>query len=435
MKNKKGSALALLPLIVFVVSYLGMSLILDDFYAVSILVPGLLAAIVALFMNRKIGFEKSLEHFCKGAGNSNIILMCLIFILAGAFAKVASSMGAVESTVNLGLTVLPKGVLVAGVFVISGFIAISLGTSMGTIAAIVPIATAIAEKTTLSLPLIVGAVVGGAMFGDNLSIISDTTIAATRTQGCNMRDKFRMNFKVVFPAALISIVLYIILGSGAQISSQAYDYSLIKVVPYLAILISALAGVNVIIVLSGGIGLAAIIGFMTGSMDLRSLFSSISTGISGMSELIIISLIIGGIVELIKVNGGIEFILNAVTSKIKTKMGAEIGIGILVSIIDVATANNTIAIVTVGPIAKDISDKYDLDPKRVAGILDMFSCVFQGLIPYGAQLLTAASLAGLAPFEIMKYLFYPYLMGVSALIFITIFSKRKVLKVNKELVS
>lgn len=435
MKNKKGSALALLPLIVFVVSYLGMSLILDDFYAVSILVPGLLAAIVALFMNRKIGFEKSLEHFCKGAGNSNIILMCLIFILAGAFAKVASSMGAVESTVNLGLTVLPKGVLVAGVFVISGFIAISLGTSMGTIAAIVPIATAIAEKTTLSLPLIVGAVVGGAMFGDNLSIISDTTIAATRTQGCNMRDKFRMNFKVVLPAALISIVLYVILGSGAQISSQAYDYSLIKVVPYLAILISALAGVNVIIVLSGGIGLAAIIGFMTGSMDLRSLFSSISTGISGMSELIIISLIIGGIVELIKVNGGIEFILNAVTSKIKTKMGAEIGIGILVSIIDVATANNTIAIVTVGPIAKDISDKYDLDPKRVAGILDMFSCVFQGLIPYGAQLLTAASLAGLAPFEIMKYLFYPYLMGVSALIFITIFSKRKVLKVNKELVS
>ena len=435
MKKQKGSALALLPLIVFVVSYLGMSLILDDFYAVSILVPGLLAAIVALFMNRKIGFEKSLEHFCKGAGNSNIILMCLIFILAGAFAKVASSMGAVESTVNLGLTVLPKGILVAGVFVISGFIAISLGTSMGTIAAIVPIATAIAEKTTLSLPLIVGAVVGGAMFGDNLSIISDTTIAATRTQGCNMRDKFRMNFKVVLPAALISIVLYIILGSGAQISSQAYDYSLIKVVPYLVILISALAGVNVIIVLSGGIGLAAIIGFMTGSMDLRSLFSSISTGISGMSELIIISLIIGGIVELIKVNGGIEFILNAVTSKIKTKMGAEIGIGVLVSIIDIATANNTIAIVTVGPIAKDISDKYDLDPKRVAGILDMFSCVFQGLIPYGAQLLTAASLAGLAPFEIMKYLFYPYLMGVSAVIFITIFSKRKVLKVNKELVS
>ncbi len=397
MKNQKGSALALLPLIIFVVSYLGMSLILDDFYAVSILVPGLLAAIVALFMNRKIGFEKSLEHFCKGAGNSNIILMCLIFILAGAFAKVASSMGAVESTVK--------------------------------------IATAIAEKTTLSLPLIVGAVVGGAMFGDNLSIISDTTIAATRTQGCNMRDKFRMNFKVVLPAALISIVLYIILGSGAQISSQAYDYSLIKVVPYLAILISALAGVNVIIVLSGGIGLAAIIGFMTGSMDVRSLFNSISTGISGMSELIIISLIIGGIVELIKVNGGIEFILNAVTSKIKTKMGAEIGIGVLVSIIDVATANNTIAIVTVGPIAKDISDKYDLDPKRVAGILDMFSCVFQGLIPYGAQLLTAASLAGLAPFEIMKYLFYPYLMGVSAVIFITIFSKRKVLKVNKELVS
>lgn len=432
MREKKGRAIALLPLLVFVIIYLGVSIALDDFYAVSVLVPGLIAALIAIFMNKKESFNSSLEHFCKGAGNSNIILMCFIFILAGAFAQVAKAMGAVESTVNIGITVLPSGVLVSGIFIISAFIAISLGTSVGTVAAIAPIALGIAEKTGLTLPLIVGAVVGGAMFGDNLSMISDTTIAATKTQGCKMNEKFKMNFKVVLPAAIIVIIIYLFLGKGVDTSLGSFDYNILKVLPYIAILITALLGMNVILVLTGGIALAALVGFVTDSLTLRSLFDAISTGISGMSELIIISLIIGGIVELIKENGGIDFILNIVSKNIKGKKGAEFGIAALVSLVDVATANNTIAIVTVGPIAKDISDKYELEPKRVAGILDMFSCAFQGIIPYGAQLLTAASLTGLAPFDIMKYLFYPILMGISALIFITFFSYKKELKNSKK---
>ncbi|MGL5614912.1 MAG: Na+/H+ antiporter NhaC family protein [Sarcina sp.] len=423
MKENKGRFIGLVPLILFVVIYLGFSVLLEDFYAVSVLVPGLIAAIVAIFIGGKKNFENSVNSFCKGAGNSNIILMCFIFILAGSFAGVAKEIGAVESTVNLGLTILPNNILIAGVFVISAFIAISLGTSMGTIAAIVPIALGIAEKTSIEVGLIVGAVVGGAMFGDNLSMISDTTIAATKTQGCEMNAKFKTNFKVVLPAAIVAILLYIFLGSGTAISATAYEYNIIKIIPYIAILIAALMGINVVLVLTGGIVLATTVGFLTGALTLTTLFSSISNGISGMSETLIISLIIGGIVELVRVNGGIDFILYNITKRIKTKRGAEFGVGALVSIADMATANNTIAILTVGPIAKNIADEYQLEPSRIAGILDMFSCVFQGLIPYGAQLLTAASLAAITPFDIMKYLFYPYLMGVCAIIFITIGKK------------
>lgn len=422
---KKGKFSALIPLIIFVAIYLGTSLVMKDFYSVSVLVPGIIAALFGIFMNRKNGIEKSIETFCKGAGNTNIILMCLIFILAGAFAEVAKNMGAVESTVNLGLSILPKNILIAGIFLISSFIAISLGTSMGTIAAIAPIAMGIAEKTEIALPLIVGAVVGGAMFGDNLSMISDTTIAATKTQGCEMRDKFRINFKVILPSAVLVIILYTFLGSGVDASVGSYEYSLIKVVPYIGILVSALMGLNVIAILSGGILLAGGIGFFTGSMDLKIFFDSISTGISGMSELILISIIIGGIVEIIKENGGIEYVLNLVTKRINSKRGAEFGIGLLVSLVDVCTANNTIAIVTVGPLAKDISNKYNLDSKRVAGILDMFSCAIQGIIPYGAQLMSAAALTGLTSFEIMRFLFYPYLMGISAIVFIAFFQKKE----------
>ncbi len=462
---KKGKFSALLPLIIFVSIYLGTSLVMKDFYSVSVLVPGIIAVLVGIFMNRKRGLEKNIEIFCKGAGNSNIILMCLIFILAGAFAEVAKNMGAVESTVNLGLTILPKNILVAGIFIISSFIAISLGTSMGTIAAIVPIAMGISDKTNIALPLIVGAVVGGAMFGDNLSMISDTTIAATKTQGCEMKDKFKVNFKVILPlivgavvggamfgdnlsmisdttiaatktqgcemkdkfkvnfkvilpAAILVIVIYTFLGSGANTSVGQYDYNFIKIIPYLGILIAALMGANVIAILSGGIVLAGAIGFFTGSLDLKTFFTSISTGIGGMSELILISIIIGGIVEIIKENGGIDYVLNLVTKRINGKKGAEFGIGLLVSLVDACTANNTIAIVTVGPLAKDISDEYNLDSKRIAGILDMFSCAVQGIIPYGAQLMSAAALTGLSSFEIMKFLFYPYLMGISAIAFI-----------------
>ncbi|EOU2016309.1 Na+/H+ antiporter NhaC family protein [Clostridium perfringens] len=430
---KKGKFSALLPLIIFVSIYLGTSLVMKDFYSVSVLVPGIIAVLFGIFTNRKRGLEKNIEIFCKGAGNSNIILMCLIFILAGAFAEVAKNMGAVESTVNLGLTILPKNILVAGIFIISSFIAISLGTSMGTIAAIVPIAMGISDKTNIALPLIVGAVVGGAMFGDNLSMISDTTIAATKTQGCEMKDKFKINFKVILPAAILVIVIYTFLGSGANTSVGQYDYNFIKIIPYLGILIAALMGANVIAILSGGIVLAGAIGFFTGSLDLKTFFTSISTGIGGMSELILISIIIGGIVEIIKENGGIDYVLNLVTKRINGKKGAEFGIGLLVSLVDACTANNTIAIVTVGPLAKDISDEYNLDSKRIAGILDMFSCAVQGIIPYGAQLMSAAALTGLSSFEIMKFLFYPYLMGISAIAFIALFQKKESAEKSGEL--
>lgn len=430
---KKGKFSALLPLIIFVSIYLGTSLVMKDFYSVSVLVPGIIAVLFGIFTNRKRGLEKNIEIFCKGAGNSNIILMCLIFILAGAFAEVAKNMGAVESTVNLGLTILPKNILVAGIFIISSFIAISLGTSMGTIAAIVPIAMGISDKTNIALPLIVGAVVGGAMFGDNLSMISDTTIAATKTQGCEMKDKFKINFKVILPAAILVIVIYTFLGSGANTSVGQYDYNFIKIIPYLGILIAALMGANVIAILSGGIVLAGAIGFFTGSLDLKTFFTSISTGIGGMSELILISIIIGGIVEIIKENGGIDYVLNLVTKRINGKKGAEFGIGLLVSLVDACTANNTIAIVTVGPLAKDISDEYNLDSKRIAGILDMFSCAVQGIIPYGAQLMSAAALTGLSSFEIMKFLFYPYLMGISAIAFIAFFKKKESTEKTSEL--
>ena len=415
--KEKSNGWALLPLLVFIFVYLGTSIIAKDFYAVSVIVPFLFAAVVALIMNRKVSFEDKLQVFCKGAGNSNVILMILIFVLAGAFAEVAKAMGAVDSTVNFGLSVLPTSIIVPGIFIIACFIALSVGTSMGTIVALVPIAIGVSQKTGIELAIVVGAVVSGAMFGDNLSIISDTTIAATRTQGCEMRDKFRMNFKIVLPAAIITAFCFAFITRGASIPEIGnYEYSFIKILPYIGVLITALSGVNVIFVLLGGLLLSSIIGMAYGSFDLIGLFSSISSGISGMSELIIISLIIAGTVELIKNNGGIEFILNKGLNKFKTRRGAEFGIATLVSLVDVCTANNTIAIVTVGPIAKNISDEFNLEPKRVAGIMDMFSCVFQGIIPYGAQLISASGLAFISPFAIMKYLFYPYLMGICAII-------------------
>lgn len=416
MENK-SSALALLPLGIFIVVYLGISLIAKDFYAVSVIVPFLAAALTALIMNRKEKFETKVETFCKGAGNPNILLMVLIFILAGAFAQIARDMGAVDSTVNLGLSLLPSSLLIPGMFIIACFIALSVGTSMGTIVALVPIAVGIADRTGITTALAVGAVVSGSMFGDNLSIISDTTIAATRTQGCEMKDKFKMNFKIVLPAAIATALILWFLTKGANVTNvETVEYTFVKILPYIAVIASALAGVNVILVLLGGILISGIIGLAYGSFDLIGLFGSISNGISGMSELIIISLLIAGTIEIIKFNGGIEFILHKGLKNFKSKRGAEFGIATLVSLVDICTANNTVAIVTVGPIAKDISDEFDLEPKRVAGIMDMFSCVFQGIIPYGAQLISAAGLAVISPFEIMKYLFYPYLMGICAII-------------------
>ncbi len=420
--NNKGNGLALIPLAVFLVVYLGSSILAKDFYAISTIVPFLAAALTALIMNRKEKFEKKVNIFCKGAENTNIILMVVIFILAGAFAQVAKDMGAVDSTVNLGLSLLPSELLIPGMFIIGCFIALSIGTSMGTIVALVPIAVGIAGKTGIETALAVGAVVSGAMFGDNLSIISDTTIAATRTQGCEMKDKFRTNFIIVLPAAIITVLIFMILTRNTgSVSLDTLDFNLIKIIPYIIVIATALLGLNVIIVLLLGILSSGLIGFIFGSFDILGFFNSISTGIAGMSELIIISILIAGTIEIIKYNGGIDFILNKGLKNFKSKRGAEYGIATLVSLVDICTANNTVAIVTVGPIAKDISNKYDLEPKRVAGILDMFSCAFQGVIPYGAQLISAAGLAAISPFSIMRFLFYPYLMGICAIISIYVY--------------
>ena len=424
--NKKGNILALTPLLVFILVYLVSSFIAKDFYAVSVIVPFLAASLTALLMNRKEKIDKKIEVFCYGAGNSKIILMIFIFILAGAFAQVAKDMGAVDSTVNLGLSLLPSNLLIPGIFIISCFIALSIGTSMGTIVALVPIAVGLANKINIEVALAVGAIVSGAMFGDNLSIISDTTIAATKTQGCEMKDKFKMNFKIVLPAAILTTIIFMFLTKDANVGSLEYiKFDLIKIIPYILVILTALMGVNVLIVLLFGIIASGLIGFIYGSFDIIGFFNSISSGITGMSELIIISLLISGTIEIIKYNGGIDYILSKGIKRFKTGKGAEYGIATLVSLVDICTANNTVSIVTVGPIAKNISEEFDLEPKRVAGILDMFSCVFQGIIPYGAQLISAAGLALLSPFEIMKFLFYPYLMGISAIIAIEIYWRKK----------
>ncbi len=416
-KMQKGNPWALLPLIVFLVLFIGTGMITKDFYKMPVIVAFLISGAVAILMNKKEKISKKIDVFCKGAGEGNIILMCIIFILAGAFGNVAKEMGGVEATVNLSLSILPQNLLIAGVFVIACFISLSMGTSMGTIVALSPIAIGIAEKTGIPLPLALGAVVGGGMFGDNLSMISDTTIAALRTQGCEMKDKFKVNFMVVFPAAVITVVLLSIMTIGNKgMLEGGYAYSIIKVIPYLAVLIAALFGVNVFAILGGGIVFAGIVGIVYRSFDIYGFLSAVGKGIMGMEDLAMIAIVVGGIVELIKYNGGIDFLLNFITSKIKTKKGAEFGIAALVSIIDLCTANNTIAIVMAGPLAKDIAKKYDIDPRRTASILDIFASCCQGIVPYGAQLLAAAGLAGISPFEILKYLHYPALIGIFGIV-------------------
>jgi len=429
---KKGNPFALLPLLVFLVLFVGSGIITGDFYKMPVVVAFLISAAVALFSNRKASLQEKIDVFCKGAGDANIILMIVIFLLAGGFSGVAKAMGGVDSTVNLSLSILPANLLVVGLFVIGCFISVSMGTSVGTISALAPIGLGIYEKTGMSLPLIMGAIVGGAMFGDNLSMISDTTIAAVRTQGCELKDKFKTNFLIVLPAAIITIVLLGVITSGHVVNNnEVYNYEIIKVVPYIAVLIGALCGVNVFLLLGSGIVLAGLIGIFTGSFDFLGFIEAISGGINGMQELSILVLIVGGVVGLIKFNGGIDFILNFITSKIKSKKGAEFGIAILVSIIDLCTANNTMAIVTAGPLAKDISEKYDIDPRKSASILDIFSSCWQGIIPYGAQLLTAAGIAGISPVEIIKYLYYPGLMFIFGILSI-VFGIPALNKVKKE---
>ena len=415
MKNerKKGNLLALLPLAVFLLLFVGSGIITDDFYKMPVLVAFIISTVVALLSNRKESMNKKMDVFCKGAGHADIISMCIIFLLAGAFGTVTKTIGGVDSIVNLSLSVLPANLVVVGLFLIGCFISLSMGTSVGTIAAIAPIGIGVAEATGIPVALVLGAVVGGAMFGDNLSMISDTTIAAVRTQGCELKDKFKVNFSIVLPAAIITVILIAVKTSSYNVElNEVYTYELVKIVPYLVVLIGALLGANVFALLSGGTIFASLVGIYTGSFDLFGAIESINAGMSGMFELAMISITIGGLVELIKLNGGIDFILYFISSRIKSKKGAEVGIAALASIVDLCTANNTIAIVMAGPLAKNIADEFEIDPRRSASILDIFSACWQGIIPYGAQLLTAAGLVSISPVDIIPYLDYPGLMGI-----------------------
>lgn len=420
MEKQKGNGWALLPLGVFLVLFVGSGIITGDFYKLPVLVAIIIAAIVALAMNRKDSLNVKVERFAKGAGHPDIIIMVLIFILAGAFSQVAKGMGAVDSTVNLALSVLPQSLVVVGIFVIGAFISISMGTSMGTIAALGPIAVGISEQAHVSITLAIAAVVGGAMFGDNLSVISDTTIAAVRTQKTNMSDKLKVNFFIVLPAAIVTVVLLLVMTLGNTSSVEIKDFSWFKILPYVGVLVAAIFGANVLSILTGGIVLAGVIGLADGSYTLSSLAKTVTEGIGGMSELIILSLLIGGMVELIRYNGGIQFLLNLLTRRIQTKKGGEFSIAGLVSLTNLATANNTISIITAGPLAKEISDKYSIDNRKSASLLDLFSCSVQGLIPYGAQMLLAAGFAKVSPIEIIPFTFYPMLTAVCGIIAIVI---------------
>ena len=423
-QNKKGSAWALLPIGIFLVIFLGSGIIMGDFYAMPAIVAFLVALLVAFLQNKNNSFDKKIEIIAKGVGDENIITMCLIFLCAGGFSGAVTAAGGVESTVNLGLSVLPSGIAVAGLFVIGCFISVSMGTSMGTIAALAPIAVGISEKTDYALPICIGAVMCGAMFGDNLSMISDTTIAAVKTQGCEMKDKFKENFLIVLPAAIVTIIIFIALTWGNSYTvTEELTYNIFRVVPYVVVLVGALIGLNVFVVLISGTVLSVIIGVATGSIAFNEVFSCIGNGVTGMYDITVISIVVACIVALVKGNGGIQFVLDIIRRGIKGSRGAEIGIASLALLVDACTANNTVAIVMAGPIAKEISEEFDVSPKRSASLLDIFSSVGQGLIPYGAQLLSAATLTSLTPFDIMPYLYYPVLMAVSALIFI-IFRKR-----------
>ena len=429
--EKKGKGSALLPFLLFIVIYLGAGLYFQAqgvemaFYQF----PSVTAMFIALllaFCQGKGTIDQKFTVFAKGAANENVLTMLMIYILAGAFSTVASAMGGVDATVNLGLSVIPVHFLAAGVFVISAFMGTATGTSMGTISAIVPIAVGVAEKGGLSLPLFLGACVGGAMFGDNLSMISDTTIAATRSQGCEMRDKFRVNFFIALPAAIITIIILLVVGRPEVVPDMgALEYSIVKVVPYLLVLILALLGMNVFLVLTIGIFAAGIIGLALGDLDIPLFAQSIWNGFTGMNEVFFLSLFCGGMSEMIAHNGGITWLIEKLGRMMKGNKSAQVGVAALVSLADCATANNTVAIVLSGSMAKDISREYHVDPRRTASLLDVFSCVLQGAIPYGAQLLYASAGTGVSAVKIMPYMFYCYLMAVCALVFILFWPDRK----------
>ncbi|MBQ2130567.1 MAG: Na+/H+ antiporter NhaC family protein [Prevotella sp.] len=415
ISNKRG-LLALSPLAVFLVLYLVTSIIVGDFYKVPIIVAFMIASIYAITISKGFPLTNRITIYSRGASTENMMLMLWIFVLAGAFANSAKQMGCIDATVNLTLSILPSNMLLAGLFLAACFISLSIGTSVGTIVALVPIAAALGETTGGSIPLMTATVVGGAFFGDNLSFISDTTVAATSTQGCRMSDKFRVNLFIVLPAAIVILFVCLYLGRGVHSPSNIPDIEYVKVIPYFIVLVMAIFGMNVMGVLTIGLILTGIIGIFNGSYDIFGWFTAMNDGILGMSELIIITMMAGGLLEIIREIGGIDYIIQKMTSHIHGKRGAEFSIGILVALVDLCTANNTVAIITVGGIAKQIGDKYGVDSRKCASILDTFSCCVQGIIPYGAQLLMAAGLSKLNPIEILPYLYYPYAIGIAAIL-------------------
>lgn len=407
--------LALSPLFVFLCLYLVSSIIANDFYRIPISAAFLLASIYGILICRGKSLEERVSVFSRGAGNKNVLLMIWIFVLAGAFAATAKQIGAIDATVNLALKILPGKLLYAGLFLASCFISMSIGTSVGTIVALVPVAAGIAQEIGAGEAMITAIIVGGAFFGDNLSFISDTTIAATRTQECSMSDKFKVNFRIVGPAAVVVTLLYIFLGKSVSVVPEAGAVELALLIPYILVIILAITGVDVSAVLAIGIAANAVIGFAQGSLDWSGWLEGIGSGISGMGDLIIVTMLAGGMLEVIRENGGLDFIVKGMTRHIRGKRGAELSIAGLVSLANLCTANNTIAIITTGEIARDITRRFGLDPRKSASILDTFSCLIQGLIPYGAQLLMAAGLAGISSISIIGYLYYPFVMGVFAL--------------------
>ena len=423
--NTRQGVLALSPIIVLLTIYLAGSIIAGDFYRIPIAVAFMTASIYAIAITRGTTLDERIESFSKGAANPRIMYMIWIFVLAGAFAALAKAMGAVDATVQLTLNLIPSNYLPAGIFIAACFISLSIGTSVGTIVALTPVVTALAGQMNCDTAWLVAIVVGGAFFGDNLSFISDTTIAATQTQGCSMRSKFRTNIKLVTPAAVVTMLLYAFSGNSIQdIEATAIGISdILKCIPYLTVIVCALFGMNVLVVLIIGIVISGGMGIAFRTVDGISIFTEMGTGIMGMTELILVTMLAGGLLEIVRINGGIDYLIRIVTLRMRSRRAAELAITALTALANICTANNTIAILTVGDISRDISKQYGIQPRRAASLMDTTSCFIQGIIPYGAQLLIASGLAKVSPLEIIPHLYYPMLIGV--MIVVSILARRK----------
>lgn len=425
MSNKKG-LLALSPLFLLIVLIVAFTVYSVDSShqntSLSLTVAFMISSIYAVAISGGMPVRKRVDTYSKGAGANNLMLMLWIYVLAGSFAASAKAMGAVDATVNLALSILPASMILPGLFLAACFISVSIGTSVGTVVALVPIAAGLAHSMDANVGMMTAIIVGGAYFGDNLSFISDTTVVATQTQNCKMSDKFKVNSMIVVPAAVLVLIAYSVMGVGLQAPTHINEVEYMKVLPYLIVLVTAIAGMNVMAVLTlgtllcGAIGIGSHLLGASGSYDLFGWFSAMGNGIIGMGELIIIAMMAGGMLEIIRENGGIDFIINKITAHVNSKRGAELSIAALVSMVNICTANNTVAILTVGNISKKIGDRFDVDNRKAASILDTFSCMVQGLIPYGVQMLLAAGLANLSPMDILPYLYYPLAIGVAALL-------------------